>query len=65
MKFWITPAVFRGEIARGYEANKACQVLHAIGWLQRDKDNRWQHKLKGKGRYYILIGIEPPGEEDA
>ena len=65
LKFWITPAVFRDEIARGYEANKACQVLHAIGWLQRDKDNRWQHKLKGKGRYYVLIGIEPPGEEDA
>ena len=65
LKFWITPAVFRDEIARGYEANKVCQVLHAIGWLQRDKDNRWQHKLKGKGRYYVLIGIEPPGEEDA
>ena len=33
LKFWITPAVFRDEIARGYEANKVCQVLHAIGWL--------------------------------
>ena len=65
MKFWITPAVFRGEIARGYEANKACQVLHAIGWLQPKAPGRWQHQLKGKGRYYILIGIEPPGEEDA
>ena len=65
LKFWITPAVFRDEIAKGFEANKVCQVLHAIGWLQRDKDNRWQHKLKGKGRYYVIIGIEPPGEEDA
>ena len=65
LKFWITPAVFRDEIARGYEANKVCQVLHAIGWLQPKAPGRWQHQLKGKGRYYILIGIEPPGEEDA
>ena len=59
LKFWITPAVFRDEIARGYEANKVCQVLHAIGWLQPKAPGRWQHQLKGKGRYYILIGIEP------
>ncbi|WP_298079959.1 DUF927 domain-containing protein [uncultured Cardiobacterium sp.] len=65
LKFWITPAVFRDEIARGYEANKVCQVLHAIGWLQPKAPGRWQHQLKGKGRYYVLIGIEPPGEEDA
>ena len=65
LKFWITPAVFRDEIAKGFEANKACQVLHAIGWLQPKAPGRWQHQLKGKGRYYILIGIEPPGEEDA
>ena len=65
LKFWITPAVFRDEIAKGFEANKACQVLHALGWLQQKAPGRWQHQLKGKGRYYVLIGIEPPGEEDA
>jgi len=59
------PVVFRDEIAKGFEANKVCQVLHALGWLQPKAPGRWQHQLKGKGRYYILIGIEPPGEEDA
>lgn len=63
-KFWITSAAFKSEIAKGFDKNKACRVLHAIGWLERDdKDNRWQQKFDNTGRYYVLIGMAPPGDD--
>lgn len=60
-EYWIIPPVFSEEIMAGADINKACQVLHGIGWLQRNEtDNRYTFKKYGKGRFYVLIGIEPP-----
>lgn len=63
-EFWIIPAVFEGEIARGFEARKACEVLHRTGWLlYNDKQKRWRFKRYGKGWYYILKGAAPPDDD--
>ena len=64
-EFWIIPAVFEGEIARGFEARKACEVLHRIGWLlYNDKQKRWRFKRYGKGWYYVFKGAAPPDDAD-
>ncbi|MFC3874427.1 hypothetical protein [Neisseria musculi] len=63
-EFWIIPAVFENEISKSFETNKTCNVLFGIKWLKRDgKDSRWQFKRYGKGRFYVLVGIEPPSQD--
>ena len=64
-EFWIIPAVFEGEIIQGTDTEKACGVLHGIGWLAKPEGGRrWKFQKRGKGRFYVLIGAEPPQGED-
>ena len=64
-EYWIIPAVFEGEICQTFEAAKACAVLHGIQWLKKSEtENRWKHKRKGYGRFYVLVGIEPPESDE-
>lgn len=58
-EYWIIPNVFEDEILHGKDIQKGCTVLHDIGWLKRDNE-RWKIKRFNKGRFYVLIGIEPP-----
>ncbi|OSI14973.1 DUF927 domain-containing protein [Neisseria dumasiana] len=65
-EFWIIPAVFESEISKGFEPSKACNVLHAIQWLKRNETaGRWKFQRSGGGRFYVLVGIEPPNQEEA
>ena len=63
--FYILPPVFVTEICKDYDKGKVCQVLFDAAWLKRydsaDK-SRWQHQLKGKGRFFVLMGALPPDE---
>ena len=44
-------------------AARLCDVLHAAKWLQYNQaGNRWQHQLKGKGRFFLIYGVLPPEE---
>lgn len=63
--FYILPAVFVSEICKGFDKDKVCQVLHDADWLKRYSSKsvtRWQHQLKGKGWFYLLIDAVPPSE---
>lgn len=61
--FYIVPAVFVEEICKDFDKSKVCDVLHAAKWLQYNKTgNRWQHQLKGKGRFFLIYGVLPPDE---
>lgn len=63
--FYILPAVFVEEICRDFDKGKVCAVLHAASWLKYNaKGNRWQHQIKGKGRFYLICGVLPPSEMD-
>lgn len=62
--YYILPSVFRDEICKGFDIAKGCEVLHEARWLQKNKADRWQFQLKGKGRFYLLIGAIPPSEEE-
>lgn len=65
-EFWIIPAVFESEISKGFEPSKACNVLHAIQWLKRNETaGRWKFQRSSGGRFYVLVGIEPPNQEEA
>lgn len=59
-EYWIIPAVFESEICDGRPTGQACLVLHELGWLKRANGDRWQHQRKNKGRFYVLVGVEPP-----
>ena len=64
-EFWIIPAVFEGEIIQGTDTEKACGVLHGIGWLAKPEGGRrWKFQKRGKGRFYVLLGAEPPEADD-
>ena len=61
--FYIVPAVFVEEICKDFDKGKVCDVLHAAKWLQYNQaGNRWQHQLKGKGRFFLIYGVLPPEE---
>lgn len=60
-EFWISTPVFEVEICQSYDTDKVCTVLHGIGWLKRNEtEKRWQYKKRNAGRFYVLIGIDPP-----
>lgn len=60
-EFWISTPVFEVEICQSYDADKVCTVLHGIGWLKRNEaEKRWRFKKRNSGRFYVLIGIDPP-----
>ena len=59
-EYWIIPAVFEAEICQSFEPPKVCTVLHEIGWLLKPNGKGWKQKKYGKGRFYVLEGIEPP-----
>lgn len=64
-EFWIIPAVFEGEIIQSTDTEKACGVLHGIGWLAKPEGGRrWKFQKRGKGRFYVLLGAEPPEADD-
>ncbi|KLT73226.1 helicase [Neisseria arctica] len=62
-EFWIIPAVFESEICQSFDTAKVCAVLHGIEWLKKPDGTRWRHQRKGKGRFYVLVGLEPPSDE--
>lgn len=63
-EFWIIPAVFENEICQSFEPAKVCTVLHAAKWLIKVDNRRWKIQRYGKGRYYVMVGIEPPEQAD-
>lgn len=63
-EFWIVPAVFESEILRHSDVQQGCLVLHKVGWLQKPKSGKgWKQLRFQKGRYYVLLGMEPPNLE--
>lgn len=70
--YYVFPKAFTEHVARGHDENKVKEVLHGLGWLQKDKDDRWQTQLYGiehpggktkrLGRFYVFKGITPPGD---
>ena len=63
-QYWIIPAVFEAEICQSFEPQKVCTVLHEIGWLVKPSGKGWKQKKYGKGRFFVLEGIEPPETDD-
>ncbi|MDO5357489.1 MAG: DUF927 domain-containing protein [Conchiformibius sp.] len=62
-EYWVVPSVFRDEVLANRDLHKSCKVLNTIGWLKKG-DKGWQAgQIKGKGRFYILMGAEPPETE--
>ena len=57
-QYWIVPAVFEQEIFQGIDVQKACRVLCDLGWLIKPDERSWKHKKFGKGRFYVLKGME-------
>ena len=65
-EYWINPPTFEIEICGSYDKAKVCEVLHAVGWLLKAENGRWQHQRKRNGtksRYYVLINEAPPDTE--
>lgn len=60
-EYWIIPVIFEDEIMQGRDKNKACAVLHGIGWMAKPPKG-WKFQKYGKGRFYVLAGAEPPEE---
>ena len=60
--FYVLPATFLDEICQSFDKNKVCEVLFDADWLKKADGKRWQHKLWGKGRFYLFAGILPPNE---
>lgn len=60
-EYWIIPPVFEAEICQSFETAKTCTVLHGIGWLKKPPSN-WRFQKYGAGRFFVLIGAEPPNE---
>ncbi len=61
--FWVNPFVFETEILKGVDKRKGCLILSRINWLQKpNANNKGGYKFQrfGKGRFYVLHGIEPP-----
>ncbi|WP_051940740.1 DUF927 domain-containing protein [Stenoxybacter acetivorans] len=67
--YLIIPAVFRDEIAKGFDLNKVCEVLHQANWLRQSEYGRWQIQKRinnERQRFYLLIGsFCDPESEDA
>ena len=66
-EYWINPPTFEIEICGSYDKAKVCEVLHAVGWLLKAENGRWQHQRKRNGtksRYYVLINEAPPETEE-
>ena len=67
VEYWINPPTFEIEICGSYDKAKTCEVLHAVGWLLKAENGRWQHQRKRNGtksRYYVLINEAPPETEE-
>lgn len=67
VEYWINPPTFEIEICGSYDKAKVCEVLHAVGWLLKAENGRWQHQRKRNGtksRYYVLINEAPPETEE-
>ena len=67
MEYWINPPTFEIEICGSYDKAKTCEVLHAVGWLLKAENGRWQHQRKRNGalsRYYVLKNEAPPETEE-
>ena len=61
------PPTFEIEICGSYDKAKTCEVLHAVGWLRKAENGRWQHQRKRNGtasRYYVLKNEAPPETEE-
>lgn len=63
-EYWLIPVVFEREICQGKDKEKVCRILHGEGWLKRYNDKRFPFQRKGKGRFYVFDGAEPPDDDD-
>lgn len=60
-EYWIIPSVFESEVLRHTDTQNGYLVLHGVGWLQKPKSGKgWKQQRYLKGRFYVLIGVEPP-----
>lgn len=70
-EYYIFPPVFREKFCTIFDEEEVKEVLHELGWLAKDSDNRWQFLLYGRdpktgkrkslGRFYKLMDIATPG----
>ena len=70
-EYYIFPSVFREKFCTIFDEEEVKEVLHELGWLAKDSDNRWQFLLYGRdpktgkrkslGRFYKLMDITTPG----
>ena len=70
-EYYIFPSVFREKFCTIFDEEEVKEVLHELGWLAKDSDNRWQFQLYGRdpqtgrckrlGRFYKMTDIAPPG----
>ena len=65
--YLVLPAAFKTEVIAGYEARRACDVLHKAGILDRPSvANRWTvNGGKGIGQVYKMRTRKPDDEPDA
>ncbi len=69
--YYVFPKYFREKIVLGFDENKAKEILHQIGWLEKAGNNRWVKQLYGRGKngerkrlgvFLVFKGIAPPIE---
>lgn len=70
-EYYIFPSVFREKFCTIFDEEEVKEVLHELGWLAKDLDNRWQFLLYGRdpktgkrkslGRFYKLMDVATPG----
>lgn len=68
-EYYVLTSVFKNDICAGFDEEKVKEVLHQLGWLQKDDEKRWQFQLYAKlgksnkserlGRFYKFAGISP------
>lgn len=62
MEYWLTKQTFEQDLCKGKDKVKVCKVLYEINWLKRNGE-RWQFQRLNKGRFYVLMGAQPPETE--
>ena len=66
--YLVDPAVFREEIAKGFDVKKVASVLHRAGMLERTEGRiTSQHRIplrKDKPYFYKFVGLSPHFKEE-
>lgn len=68
-QYYVFANIFKSELCKGFDENQVKEVLHNIGWLEKDTKNRWQIQLYGTdyrtgqrqrlGRFYCFNRLSP------